>query len=94
MPLPGVSETALGAAEMRIEESRRPDRLFDDFLAADFVAAAPPAFPDVPAVADDAALAALIATSIDELAVRTRADAAVIHRGFVQVIPQSVPCVF
>jgi O-methyltransferase involved in polyketide biosynthesis len=26
----GVGATALGAAEMRVEESLRPDRLFDD----------------------------------------------------------------
>jgi O-methyltransferase involved in polyketide biosynthesis len=34
-PLVGVSETALGAAEMRSEESVRPDRLFDDPYAAE-----------------------------------------------------------
>jgi methyltransferase (TIGR00027 family) len=71
-PLDGVSETALGAAEMRAEESRRPDRLFDDPYAAAFVAAAPPLFPDIPSIADDAELAALIEASIAGIAIRTR----------------------
>jgi len=70
--LEGVSETALGAAEMRAEESRRPDRLFDDPYAAAFVAAAPPLFPDIPSIADDAELAALIEASVAGIAVRTR----------------------
>ena len=71
-PLEGVSETALGAAEMRAEESHRPDRLFDDPLAAAFVAAAPPLFPDIPSIVDDADLAALIEASISAIAIRTR----------------------
>jgi methyltransferase (TIGR00027 family) len=70
--LAGVSETALGAAEMRAEESRRTDRLFDDPYAAAFVEAAPPLFPDIPSIADDAALAALIEASITGVAIRTR----------------------
>jgi methyltransferase (TIGR00027 family) len=70
--LEGVSETALGAAEMRAEESGRPDRLFDDPYAAAFVAAAPPLFPDIPSVVDDADLAALIEASIAAIAIRTR----------------------
>ena len=70
--LEGVSETALGAAEMRAEESHRPDRLFDDPFAAAFVAAAPPLFPDIPSLADDAELAALIEASIAGIAIRTR----------------------
>ena len=70
--LDGVSETALGAAEMRAEESLRSDRLFDDLYAAAFVAAAPPLFPDIPSMADDAELAALIEASIAGIAIRTR----------------------
>ena len=45
MALTGVSRTALGVAYMRAKESQRPDRLFDDPCAADFLAAAPPPFP-------------------------------------------------
>jgi methyltransferase (TIGR00027 family) len=71
-PLGGVSDTALGAAEMRAEESRRSDRLLDDPFAAAFVAAAPPLFPDVPSLADDADLAALVEAGISGVAVRTR----------------------
>jgi methyltransferase (TIGR00027 family) len=70
--LEGVSETALGAAEMRAEESRRPDRLFDDPLAAAFVAAAPPLFPDLPSVDDDPELAALKDSFLAGMAIRTR----------------------
>lgn len=44
--LVGVGKTALGVALVRAHESRRPDRLFDDPYAAEFVAAAPTAFPD------------------------------------------------
>ncbi|NUS95671.1 MAG: SAM-dependent methyltransferase [Nocardia sp.] len=36
--------TAIGVALIRVRESRRPDRLYDDPLAAAFVAAARPAF--------------------------------------------------
>lgn len=70
--LVGVSETALGAAEMRAEESLRADRLFDDPFAAAFVAAAPPLFPDLPSIDDDPALAALKEAFIAEIAIRTR----------------------
>jgi methyltransferase (TIGR00027 family) len=70
--LVGVSETALGAAEMRAEESLRADRLFDDPYAAAFVAAAPPLFPDLPSIADDPGLAALKDEFIAEIAIRTR----------------------
>jgi methyltransferase (TIGR00027 family) len=70
--LEGVSETALGAAEMRAEESLRPDRLVDDPFAAAFVAAAPPLFADVPSFADEAELAALVEAGITGVAVRTR----------------------
>jgi methyltransferase (TIGR00027 family) len=37
--LPEVSQTAVGVAAIRALESARPDRLFDDGLAAEFVAA-------------------------------------------------------
>ena len=36
----GVGATALGVAQLRAQETARPDRLFVDSLAADFVAAA------------------------------------------------------
>jgi methyltransferase (TIGR00027 family) len=71
-PLEGVSETALGAAEMRAEESLRPDRLIDDPYAAAFVAAAPPLFPDLPSIDDDAELGAYKQAFVDEIAIRTR----------------------
>jgi O-methyltransferase involved in polyketide biosynthesis len=32
-PLSGVGRTALAVARVRAQESRRPDRLFDDWLA-------------------------------------------------------------
>jgi methyltransferase (TIGR00027 family) len=71
-PLAGVSETALGAAEMRAAESRRSDRLFDDGYADAFVSAAPPLFADIAADSDDGELAALVEVSVSEVAVRTR----------------------
>ncbi len=67
----GVSETALGAAEMRAEECARSDRLFDDPYAAAFVAAAPPLFPDLPSLTDDPGLAALKDAFLAEIAIRT-----------------------
>lgn len=70
--LDGVSETALGAAEMRAEERERADRLFDDSYAAAFVAAAPPLFPDLPSLADDPELSALKDAFLAEIAIRTR----------------------
>jgi methyltransferase (TIGR00027 family) len=51
-PLSGVGMTALGVARLRAEESRRPDRLFDDPLAAAFVNAVPDAFPENTSVDD------------------------------------------
>jgi methyltransferase (TIGR00027 family) len=42
----GVGRTAIGMARVRAEESRRPDRLFDDPYAQAFVAAAPGALPE------------------------------------------------
>jgi methyltransferase (TIGR00027 family) len=71
-PLEGVSETALGAAEMRAEESQRLDRIIDDPYAAAFVAAAPPLFPDLPSLTDDPELAALKDTFVSGMAIRTR----------------------
>jgi methyltransferase (TIGR00027 family) len=41
-PLPGVSRTAVWLAALRAAESARPDRLFDDHLAAAFAEAAAP----------------------------------------------------
>ena len=45
-PLAGVGATSLGVAMVRARESERPDRLFNDPLAAAFVAAAPDLFPE------------------------------------------------
>jgi len=70
--LVGVSETALGAAEMRAEESLRPDRLLDDPYAAAFVAAAPPVFPDLPSIDYDPTMAGLKEELVTALAIRTR----------------------
>jgi O-methyltransferase involved in polyketide biosynthesis len=57
---------------MRAEETRREERLIDDPYAALFVAAAPPLFADVPLLADDASLAALVESGIAGVALRTR----------------------
>jgi methyltransferase (TIGR00027 family) len=54
-PLRGVAKTALGAAVVRAHETSRQDRLFDDPYAQRFVDAAPGAFPEEPASADDRA---------------------------------------
>jgi methyltransferase (TIGR00027 family) len=70
-PLTGVSETALGAAMLRAEESARPDRLFDDALAATFVAAAPEIFADGPEPGDPE-VEQLRRSFTDQLALRTR----------------------
>ena len=70
-PLTGVSETALGAAMLRAEESARPDRLFDDMLAAAFVAAAPEIFADGPEPGDPD-VEQLRRSFTDQLALRTR----------------------
>jgi methyltransferase (TIGR00027 family) len=69
--LSGVSETALGAAMLRAEESARPDRLFDDPFAAAFVAAAPALFADGPEPGDPD-VARLRQAFTDQLALRTR----------------------
>jgi O-methyltransferase involved in polyketide biosynthesis len=57
---------------MRAEASRRPDRIIDDPYAAAFVDAAPPLFADVPSVADDSELAALVESGVVGVAIRTR----------------------
>jgi methyltransferase (TIGR00027 family) len=51
--LRGVAKTALGAAVVRAHETSRQDRLFDDPYAQRFVDAAPEAFPEEPASAED-----------------------------------------
>jgi methyltransferase (TIGR00027 family) len=71
-PVGGVGETAVGAAEMRAEESLRPDRLFEDPYAAAFVAAAPPLFPDLPEATSDPEIAALKDAFFTDVVIRTR----------------------
>lgn len=68
----GVARTALGMALVRAEESRRPDRLFDDPYAAAFVAAAPDAFAEHEAADDAEALAALGEAFAFNATIRTR----------------------
>jgi methyltransferase (TIGR00027 family) len=68
----GVGATALGAAEMRAEESLRHDRLFDDPYAAAFVAAAPPLFPEMASISEDPEIAQLKAAFSTGIVVRTR----------------------
>jgi methyltransferase (TIGR00027 family) len=74
--LRGVGKTALGMAMVRAHESRRRDRLFDDPYAQRFVDAAPGAFPEEPASAEDVAalgpLARLGAAFFAHGVVRTR----------------------
>jgi methyltransferase (TIGR00027 family) len=45
-PFTSMAKTALGMARVRAQESRRPDRLFDDPYAQAFMAAAPGTFPE------------------------------------------------
>ena len=67
----GVSMTALGVAWVRAAESERPDRLFDDPLAARFVAASGWEPPDLTgAPADDTTRAMLVLAQ--SVIVRTR----------------------
>src|SRR5713226_2164983 len=66
----GVGETALGAEMMRAEEGNRADRLFEDPLAAAFLAAAPDPFPDGPDP-DDPQIAELKGAFQTNVAVRT-----------------------
>ncbi|TQS29895.1 SAM-dependent methyltransferase [Microbispora sp. KK1-11] len=53
--LKGVAKTALGMAMVRAHESLRDDRLFSDPYAQRFLDAAPGAFPEQPASAEDLA---------------------------------------
>jgi methyltransferase (TIGR00027 family) len=53
--LKAVAKTALGMALVRASESIRDDRLFDDPYAQRFLDAAPEAFPEQPASAEDLA---------------------------------------
>lgn len=74
--LRGVGKTALGVARVRAEESRRPDRLFDDPYAQAFSDAAPGAFPEEPTTAGELAslgtVAALGAAFYFHGVIRTR----------------------
>jgi methyltransferase (TIGR00027 family) len=65
-----MAKTALGMARVRAEESRRPDRLFEDPYAQAFLAAAPRAFPDEQAVSGG--LASLGAVFFFHGVIRTR----------------------
>ncbi|KPM55851.1 SAM-dependent methyltransferase [Frankia sp. CcI49] len=67
----GVGRTALATAWIRARASRRPDRLFDDWLAQLFVDAAGDAVPVVPPDADDQ-LRMWARTLMTYLDVRTR----------------------
>lgn len=75
-PLTGAGKTALGAARVRAEESRRPDRLFDDPYAQAFVGVDPGVFPEQPTTADELAslgpLASLGAAFYFHGVIRTR----------------------
>ncbi len=68
--LTSMAKTALGMARVRAQESRRPDRLFDDPYAQAFLAAAPCAFPDEQPVAGG--LASLGAVFFFHGVIRTR----------------------
>jgi len=68
----GVGRTAVGMALVRAEESRRPDRLFDDPYAEAFVAAAPDAFADEESGADAEVLARVGAAFACKAIIRTR----------------------
>jgi methyltransferase (TIGR00027 family) len=67
----GVSMTALGVAWVRALESGRPDRLFDDPLAARFVAASGWDPPDLSSGADDETTRTLLVLA-QSVIVRTR----------------------
>lgn len=71
-----MGKTALGVALVRAEESRRPDRLFDDPYAQAFVDKAPGAFPEEPTTAEERAslgpLASLGAVFYFHGVIRTR----------------------
>src|SRR5216683_7614667 len=68
----GVGRTAVGMALIRAEESRQPDRLFDDSFAEVFVAAAPDAFAEEELEADAETLAAVGAAFAFSAVIRTR----------------------
>jgi methyltransferase (TIGR00027 family) len=71
--LAAVSETALGMALIRAEESLRPDCLFDDPHAEAFLAAAPEAFADRDgATTDPAVLEAVFSVFRFQGVIRTR----------------------
>jgi methyltransferase (TIGR00027 family) len=69
--LSGVGETAIGAAMMRVDESARSDRLFEDSYAAAFVSAAPDAFTEGPDPRDPE-IAVLADAFRTHMAIRTR----------------------
>lgn len=69
-PLSPVGKTALGVAKIRGEESRRPDRLFEDPYAEAFVAAAPGVLPDW--LPDDRMRADFGFSLVTHVAIRTR----------------------
>jgi methyltransferase (TIGR00027 family) len=68
----GVADTAVGAALMRARESERPDAMFVDPYAKEFVAAASPVFESGPTVEDDPNISVLEATAELAVAMRTR----------------------
>jgi len=70
--LTSMSRTALGMARVRAQESRRPDRLFDDPYAQAFLAAAPDAFEEQEAQAVPGGLASLGAAFFLHGVLRTR----------------------
>ena len=67
-----MAKTALGMARVRAEESRRPDRLFDDPYAQAFLAAAPGAFAADQERATSGGLARLGAVFFFHGVIRTR----------------------
>jgi methyltransferase (TIGR00027 family) len=70
--LGGVQGTALGVARVRAEESRRPDRLFEDPYAEAFVAATEGAFAKEQARSAELAEADVVRNFINSVIIRTR----------------------
>jgi methyltransferase (TIGR00027 family) len=66
------SWTSMGIALARAVESERTDRLFDDFLAVDFLAAAEHGLPFPAPGGSDTALRGFLSVAGDYVAVRTR----------------------
>lgn len=66
----GVSMTALGVAAARAQESTRPDRLFEDSLAKEFIAAAGSRFEEIQPQGSD--LDPILKRFFDYAALRTR----------------------